>query len=406
MRRSSWKTKLIYFICLIFVIMLFSQNKKKLSRTYWVEQPDFPDEISKNYSIKTEIYEDQYCIGYNFLEGTDEFRDDGLEPVTLATHATSDMMGTLEKLVSMWHGPISVGIFIDFHSSQALEYLAEVHRCDEEFRRKMTVHVAIRQSAFQTECPTIYIPPSNRSCWKFRSEQDELRSRLAGPFQLYPSNLMRNTARKGAKSDIHFIMDADMIVSEGFAEKVKPIANEMIDGKSRKVLAVRRFESINGTYIPRTHFELKQSMLYSKTFEFHHRFFPQGHHIDNLEQWFETSAQSNVMSTQEIPYAGFEWEVQVILHRNDPYNAAYFPSRIKVMHSLIYALCRADYTFHVLSHVFDVHEGIKHTNTIYSKATIAHQEAYAMKVAGDRYIKEMNELYPNTEAQCGKFSMV
>ena len=75
---------------------------------------------------------------------------------------------------------------------------------------------------------------------------------------------MRNTARKGAKSDIHFIMDADMIVSEGFAEKVKPIANEMIDGKSRKVLAVRRFESINGTYIPRTHFELKQSMLYSK----------------------------------------------------------------------------------------------------------------------------------------------
>uniref|UniRef100_A0A1I7TYA5 Glycosyltransferase family 92 protein n=1 Tax=Caenorhabditis tropicalis TaxID=1561998 RepID=A0A1I7TYA5_9PELO len=378
-----------------------------MSRDYWVEQPDFPDETSKNYSIQTEIFEQQYCIGYNFLEGTDGFRDDdGLEPITLATHATSDMMGTLEKMTSMWHGPISVGIFIDYHSSQVLEYLAEVHRCDEEFRRKMTIHFAIRQSAFQTSCPSIHIPKSNRTCWMFRSEQDILRSRLSGPFQLYPSNLMRNVARHGAKSDIHFIMDADMIVSEGFAQKVKKIANQMIDGKSKHVLAVRRFESVNGTYLPRTHFELKQSMLYSKTFEFHHRFFPQGHHIDNLEQWFDISERTDEVSTQEIPYAGFEWEVQVILHRSDPYNAAYFPSRIKVMHSLIYALCRADYTFNVLSHVFDVHEGIKHTNTIYSKATIAHQEAYAMNVAGERYINEMNEKYPNTEEKCGKFSMV
>lgn len=75
---------------------------------------------------------------------------------------------------------------------------------------------------------------------------------------------MRNLARQGAKSDIHFIMDADMIVSEGFARKLKKVANEMIDGKSKKVLAIRRFESVNGTYLPRTHFELKQSMAYSK----------------------------------------------------------------------------------------------------------------------------------------------
>lgn len=72
------------------------------------------------------------------------FREDGLEPITLASHATSDMMLTLEKMTSMWDGPISVGIFIDFHSSQALEYLAEVHRCDEEFRKKVNLSFLTR----------------------------------------------------------------------------------------------------------------------------------------------------------------------------------------------------------------------------------------------------------------------
>ncbi|KAF1752544.1 hypothetical protein GCK72_019099 [Caenorhabditis remanei] len=404
MRQSYQRATFVYILCVVFVLILFAQNIKLFTRsTRSIEKIPYIEKTSQNYSIQTENYDDQYCIAYNFLEATEQFREDGLEPITLATHATSDMMGTLEYLTSTWNGPISVGVFIDYHSSQALEHLAEMHRCDIEFRKKMSIHFAIRQSAFQTSCPKVHVASSNRSCEEFHLEKKQLRRNIAGPFQLYPSNLMRNMARKGAKSDIHFIMDADMIVSEGFAQKVKPIANEMINGENKKLLVVRRFESVNKTSIPRTNKELKQSMLDSKTFEFHHKFFPQGHRIKNLNEWFDISSQSDVVSTQEVAYTGFDWEVQVILHRNDPYNAAYFPSRIKVMNSLIYALCRANYTFHVLSHVFDVHEGVKKENTVYSKATIKHQYSYAAKIAGSRYVREMNELYPNTEKQCGKF---
>uniref|UniRef100_A0A1I7T7M1 Helitron_like_N domain-containing protein n=3 Tax=Caenorhabditis tropicalis TaxID=1561998 RepID=A0A1I7T7M1_9PELO len=331
-------------------------------------EADLKEELLRNFTIiQTEMYDEQYCTAYNLLEATEEFRDDGLEPVTLATHATSDMMKTLEKMVPMYDGPISVGMFIDYHSAKVLEYLQQLHRCDEEFRSKMTVHFAFRLSAFQTSCPTVYIPKSNESCWSFKSNQYYHRKNITGPFQLYPSNLMRNMARHGAKSDIHFLMDADMIVSHDFARKVKKIANEIIDGKNKDVLVVRRFESSNGTQIPRNHRELEQAMSLNKD---------------------------------------MNWEVQVILHRNDLYNAAYFPSRIKVMHSLIFALCRANYTFNVLSHVFNVHEGVKIDNTIYSKATLGHQFAYARKTAEKRYINEMNDKYPETEEKCGVFSMV
>ncbi|KAF1753163.1 hypothetical protein GCK72_019719 [Caenorhabditis remanei] len=320
------------------------------------------------------MHDDQYCIAYKFLEASETFREaDNLEPVTLATHATSDMIDAVENMPSLWDGPISIGIFVDYHSSNVLEYLAEIYRCDIRFRRKVN---------------------------------ELLRSAIVGPFQLYPSNLMRNIARKGALSDIQFIMDGDMIPSTEFAIKIKPIANQFIDGKSKRVLVVRRFETSIGADIPRDHRKLLKSKKLHKTFEFHHRFFAAGHHIENLDDWFRTSIHTDMVSTNEITYPGYLWEVQTIIHRNDPYNADYFPSRIKVMHSLVYALCRAGYTFHVPSHVFDVHEGIKHTNTIYSKATIAHQEAYAMKTAGDRFIKEMDEQYPDTLQKCGEFSMI
>ncbi|EGT44115.1 hypothetical protein CAEBREN_17234 [Caenorhabditis brenneri] len=103
---------------------------------------------------------------------------------------------------------------------------------------KVTVHFAFRLSAFQDSCPLIKIAAENRECKEFLEKRDKHRQEVSGPFQLYPSNLMRNVARHGAKSDIHFIVDVDMVMSEDFATKIKPIANEMIDGRNKKLLVV------------------------------------------------------------------------------------------------------------------------------------------------------------------------
>ncbi|UMM37765.1 hypothetical protein L5515_009430 [Caenorhabditis briggsae] len=284
-------------------------------------------QIFREYTvIPTNLYDEQYCIGLNFLEAKDSFREsDGLEPITLATHATSDMLKTLENMPNLWDGPISVGIFLDIQTSNALEYLENLHKCVPEFGRKMSIHFAYRISAFQTDCPTVSIPKSRISCDYFLKNQETLRAEISAPFVL--------------------------------------------------------------------------------TFEFHHKCFFFGHQIENLPFWLETSSKSPEIISWQIPYSNVDWEPQPILHKNDPYNADYFPSRIKNVQSLIYKLCRANYTFHLLSHVFDVHEGIKTEDTKYSKAVADHQNIYARRTARLRYAEEMSNLYPDTWEKCGVFAL-
>ncbi|CAB04495.1 B3GNT1, Beta-1,3-N-acetylGucosamiNylTransferase 1, homolog [Caenorhabditis elegans] len=353
--------------------------------------------------ISIELYENEFCIGYNFLEATEKFREDGLEPVTLAIHGTSDVLEVVEKKPSNWDGPISFGMFVDYHSQKALEYVAMLHQCDKEFGEKVTVHYVFRTSPSQMDCPVI-TPDVSVNCDEFRRNRKQLLKEITSPFQIYPINLMRNVARRGATSDLHLIVDADMTMSSDFARKVKPIANRIIDGKQRQVLVVRRFET-NEDEIPLEVEQLKMGFENQKVFEFHHNFFFIGHKIPDVEKWFHASKTENEVTAWEIPYSGNAWEVQVILHRNDMYNAEYFPSRIRDMQSLIYGLCRANYTFNLLSHVFNVHQGIKEDDTMYSKVVTAHSKRYGRNRAFSRYVHEMNTAYPGTIQRCGKFEM-
>ena len=93
-----------------------------------------------------------------------------------------------------------------------------------------------------------------------------------------------------------------MIISEGLAQKIKSIANKMIDGKSRNVLLVRRFENANDTVIPRDFGQLKDSLMNNKTFEFHHKFYFGGHKIENLDHWINVTGKSSQIESWPIPY--------------------------------------------------------------------------------------------------------
>eukprot|EP00081_Caenorhabditis_elegans_P013981 NP_493133.2 B3GNT1, Beta-1,3-N-acetylGucosamiNylTransferase 1, homolog [Caenorhabditis elegans] len=354
-------------------------------------------------NVSTEMHDEQFCVCYQFLEATETFREDGLEPITLAVHGSPEVLGEIENKPFNWDGPISFGLFIDFHSQHALNYISMLHKCHADFRRKTTVHFAFRISPSQTECPVIYTS-GYKDCVTFFQKNTELLEEMEDPFQIYPINLMRNIARRGAKSDLHLIVDTDMVMSTNFAKMVKPVANRMIDGMNKQVLVVRRFET-NETELPLNLDELEQGLLNENTFEFHHSFFFVGHQIPNLSEWFENSYASEETTAWEIPYTGSDWEVQIILHRNDPYNIEYFPSRVRDMQSLIYKLCRANYTFNLLSHVFNVHKGIKEDDTMYSKVVTAHTKQFWKMRTLSRYTAEIDKQYPDTTTRCGPFTI-
>ncbi|CAO4376674.1 unnamed protein product [Caenorhabditis nigoni] len=350
------------------------------SRSHW----ELDDREQKKTGMNSVMHNNEFCILYNFLNATETFREDGLEPVTLAIHGTAEMMQMIEEKPGNWDGPISLGLFLDFRSRNALEYITNLHNCDSEFQKKVTVSFAFRISPFQDKCPLIR--PVNVDCEEFLKDRVKYRKAIVASFELYPINLMRNIARRGAKSDIHFLVDVDMIMSSNFATIIKPIANEMVDGKSKKLLVVRRFET-SSTTIPKNNNELEIAVKNNEVYEFHHKVFFVGHEIKNLSYWFNVSDSTDEISAWEIPYSGAAWEVQVILHRNDLYNSEYFPTRIRDMQSLIYSSCRAGYTFNLLSHVFDVHEGVKLGDTEYSKLVIAHSKKYVKQNACNLYFR-------------------
>ncbi|CAB05464.2 B3GNT1, Beta-1,3-N-acetylGucosamiNylTransferase 1, homolog [Caenorhabditis elegans] len=377
---------------LVFIFWLFSDSK----------QSDFLEEILViQRNVTTVMHDEQFCVGYNFLEAEDTFREDGLEPVTLAIHGTPEVLQLLGNKPLNWDGPISFGLFVDFHSQKALNYISMLHKCDAAFKRQMTVHFAFRISPSQSECPMIQVL-GYQDCATFLQKSKQLLEEIEDSFQIYPINLMRNIARRGAKSDLHLIIDTDMMMSTNFAKMVKPIANRMIDGKNKQVLVVRRFET-NENELPMSFGDLEEGIENHKTFQFHHKFFFVGHQIPNLMEWFERSHASNDVVAWEIPYTGNDWEVQIILHRNDPYNVEYFPSRVKDMQSLIYKLCRANYTFNLLSHVFNVHKGIKEDDTMYSKVVTAHTKRQGRLRTLSRYVTEIDRKYPDTMKRCGQF---
>ncbi|UMM37764.1 hypothetical protein L5515_009429 [Caenorhabditis briggsae] len=362
------------------------QNSTTPTNFYSVE--NYGEEgILRNLTIQTRMENEKYCVGYNFLEATESFREaDNLEPVSLVTHATPDMMETIEKLTNLWDGPISLGIFIDSNSRNVLEYLTEIYRCD------MTVHFAFLHKSSDSSdanCPIITISNSENTCQNFFASRESsfcelqfsnelqytnelyytsplkyvnklqyakfelkyinelqytsklqytknaLRTAIVGPFQNFPHNLMRNIARKGSKSGLHILMDGDMIPSQNFAIKIKEIANRIIDGKHKKVLAIRRFETESGMDIPTDNKKLLDSKILQRTFEFHHRYFTAGYSIEGLDEWFKKCEETDMVTASLVPYPGYIWEIHPILHRKDPYNADYFPSRVKTMHALI-----------------------------------------------------------------------
>ncbi|UMM30310.1 hypothetical protein L5515_012243 [Caenorhabditis briggsae] len=356
---------------------------------------------------ETKKYGQDFCVAYNVTRATGNFRDDGLEPISLVIHATSHFMREIEGQCSSrnWNGPISVSLFVDRTSSEAVEYLHEVHRCSSKVNQKLSLHVVYRMSPFQKTCDPISIKRSNRKCNSFNATiRSRERGRVIPPFQIYPINVMRNVARKGALSDIHMAADVEMVFSEGFAVKMKPVANQYINGKDKKLLVIRRFEVDNKAHVPVDHRELFVMIKAFRAFEFHHKYFPAGHTIESLWQWFRMSKNQTEAYAWQIGYKSSSWEAQLIMHRKDPYNPEYIPTRIRDQQSLVYELCRANYTFHLASHVFNVHRGVKTRETNLSSAVLTHQKRLRTR-SYKRFMHYINSTYPDTFDQCGKFVM-
>ncbi|KHJ95202.1 hypothetical protein OESDEN_04861 [Oesophagostomum dentatum] len=92
------------------------------------------------------------------------FRENRLEPITLATHSTSQYIKQLEEQLQSWDGPISLALFIDQGSAAVVQHLVDLHKCDAKYTDKLFLHVVYRLSAFQQHCESLPVVPQSMPC--------------------------------------------------------------------------------------------------------------------------------------------------------------------------------------------------------------------------------------------------
>uniref|UniRef100_A0A915DBN8 Uncharacterized protein n=1 Tax=Ditylenchus dipsaci TaxID=166011 RepID=A0A915DBN8_9BILA len=126
----------------------------------------------------------------------------------------------------------------------------------------------------------------------------------------------------------------------------------------KSVLIYRRFEVDKGEQMPMNVTQLHGSIMTGMTIPFHFHFFLPGHAVGNLRSWFQYSLNNSQVITTPLIYKS-AFEPQFIMRADAPMHFEDTPTRSYDHQVLVNELCRAGYSFQVLSHVFNVHPGIK-----------------------------------------------
>ncbi|CAI4222099.1 unnamed protein product [Auanema sp. JU1783] len=196
------------------------------------------------------------------------------------------------------------------------------------------------------------------------------------------------------------IQNIEMIFMRNVAKMVSPILKK----RNRRIaFIIRRFEIEESMNYPRNMKELHDMYKNGTAIVFHNLYFPEGHSIERLDEWFNYSLSTNRLKAFRTNYKNSNWEPQIVLSKDDPLHDEDIPTRHRDHQALVYELCRAGHSFYVLSHVFNVHRGFK-------KHTSGHEAKTFLKgipnveSASTNFIRRMNRLYPNTGRTCHKWN--
>uniref|UniRef100_A0A0N5B577 N-acetyllactosaminide beta-1,3-N-acetylglucosaminyltransferase n=1 Tax=Strongyloides papillosus TaxID=174720 RepID=A0A0N5B577_STREA len=221
----------------------------------------------------------------------------------------------------------------------------------------------------------------------------------------YPINVVRNIARKLSRSNYILIADFDHMFSENFEKKVLPMAEKYLGANSKNALVYRIFEiNENATREPRNKEILEKMMNDSEAFIFHH-YYPRGHNIPRLKQWFQVPDSETPKVQIEVLYMERAWEPQFISNRDIPFHDESFPYPVRDNTNLRWAMCRMDYHYLIMNDVFMYHRGLKAEteNAIVKRARAKAWKHYINALM--QFNQKMDTLFTDTKQKCPKLDL-
>uniref|UniRef100_A0AAF5CSM0 N-acetyllactosaminide beta-1,3-N-acetylglucosaminyltransferase n=1 Tax=Strongyloides stercoralis TaxID=6248 RepID=A0AAF5CSM0_STRER len=287
---------------------------------------------------------------------------------TLVTHSTTSYFNFFLKQLITFDGFISYAILISDNLEDIIEKILLLQKCYKPFRNRVSVHIVWYEKSniiFCKEKILLYINKVNTNTLCSRNFNETVLFYNNKQFdikenKIYPINIMRNVARKGSPTTIQILSDIENIFSFNFSQIIQNNLYKWGEDKyDKSTFIFMRFETKENSIIPRNLEQLKVSFSKNVTVPYHRYVFPQGHIITNFNKWYNDSIKSKKLQWRIIPYRHFYFEPQVILRSFDPYHFENVPTRIFDHQVLINELCHAGYTFKLLTHVFNINQGIK-----------------------------------------------
>lgn len=319
------------------------------------------------------------------------------EEVTLVTHGSAKYLPQLLNLTQIWGGPISASIFLthdDFYPT--LQIISAIMKCNSHIVEKVSLHLVTPFTDILMNFPTSFL---RIGCNDIRSAtQKYLTSSENYEIQKveYPNNLLRNVGLSVCSNGFVFVVDIDMLPSQGLHEQFqRMITMKPFQRLQKFAYVVPAFEaSIQGIFANKS--DLLVLVRKGLARPFYKYLCDKCQGATNYEKWINLENKANLDGAYEVSWRP-SWEPFYIL----PWNAPKYDERFKqygfnrISHTCEVFL--SGYRFIVLNQAFLIHDGFKSEQKFhYNKKN----DEIKNRLNYNLFLRSLNQKYPQSPMKC------
>ncbi|XP_064460656.1 beta-1,4-glucuronyltransferase 1-like [Ornithodoros turicata] len=369
-------------------------------------QPLQSKQMSTNALPVTVEKRGPFVIRSNYIVGDEAAGYDAT--VTLTTQATHDFLHHTPVLCRRWQGPISVSLYVPGTEYEiAINKVLFLRTCSDPcVRANVTWHIV-----YSTEHPpkTDLLTASPEELANTRPNcSDDIMHRQYANYRAehkltYPINVLRNSARRAAKTRYILASDIELYPSGNVIPRFLDMVHQRRNASAHQVYVLPIFEVKASLTAPLTKKVLVDMMRNKSAVFFHKWVCEECQKFPKRDEWLRNIPPENslgVFTTTKRDKSKRSWEPIYIGTNADPFYAeelTWEGKRDKMAQS--YQLCLMGYDFNIVDNAFLVHApGIK---TIV--ASEEKRRAPFVKVNNMHHARLMNNLkskYAKNAANC------
>jgi len=282
------------------------------------------------------------------------------QDLTLVTQCSFNHVHKLLSLTKRWQGPISVAVYAEESDiSVALWKVASLQACFQGIRENVSFSIVSPVPAKSNPPPTVPTIPAKNVC-KFVEE--EYRQNYASPTK-YPSNLLRNVARRASTSEFVIVIDVDMVPNEHLRQDFNLFAVQhgLFNKQQRydkTVFVVPAFEAKENVEAPSSKAQLLSLVETGEIRPFYSQLCWKCQAPTNYELWLNEPPGAAMAPLFDVLWKD-PWEPFYISSNNVPLYDERFKQYGFNRISQVCELHVAGFKFSVLNNAFLIHKGFK-----------------------------------------------